>query len=100
MGEVVVRYTVKPGRAEENRRLVERVYAELAERKPEGFRYATFCLADGVSFVHVASLAEGHDNPLPTITAFADFTRDIADRCDVPPDAQDAALVGSYGLSA
>ncbi len=100
MGEVVVRYTVQPGRAEENRRLVERVYAELAERKPEGFRYATFCLADGVSFVHVASLADGHENPLPTIAAFADFTRDIADRCDLPPDAQDAAVVGSYGQSA
>ncbi len=97
MGEVVVRYRVKPGRAEENRRLVERVYAELGERSPDGFRYATYCLADGVSFVHVASLAEGHGNPLPTIEAFADFTRDIADRCDVPPDAQDAALVGSYG---
>ena len=88
MGEVVVRYTVQPGRAEENRRLVERVYAELAERAPEGFRYATFCLADGVSFVHVASLAEGCENPLPSIAAFADFTRDIADRCDTPPDAQ------------
>jgi hypothetical protein len=100
MSEVVVRYTVKPGRADENRRLVERVYAELAERAPEGFRYATFCLADGVSFVHVAALAEGHENPLPAIPAFAEFTRDIAERCDVPPDAQDASVVGSYGLFA
>jgi hypothetical protein len=98
MAEVVVRYTVKPGRAEENRRLVENVYAELAERAPAGFRYATFCLADGVSFVHVASLADGSENPLGGIAAFAEFTRDIAERCDAPPDAQDASLVGSYGL--
>ena len=96
MGEVVVRYRVKPGRAEENRRLVERVYAELGERAPDGFRYATYCLADGVSFVHVAALSEGHDNPLPTIAAFADFTRDIADRCDVPPAATAATVVGAY----
>ena len=98
MGEIVVRYTVKPGRAEENRRLVERVYAELAERAPAGFRYATLCLADGVSFVHVASLEEGRDNPLGAIAAFADFTRDIAERCVQPPEAQDASIVGSYGL--
>ena len=31
MGDVVVRYKVKPDRVEENERLVKRVYAELAE---------------------------------------------------------------------
>ena len=99
MGEVVVRYKVKPDRVEENQRLVEAVYEELAERDPGGFRYATFRLADGVSFVHVASVdAEHASNPLGAISAFAEFTRDIADRCDEPPDAQDAQLVGSYGL--
>ena len=48
--------------------------------------------------MHVASLEEGRDNPLGTIAAFADFTRDIAERCVEPPDAQDASIVGSYGL--
>ena len=82
MGEVVVRYKVKPGRAEENQRLVEDVYAELAERAPEGFRYATFRLYDGASFVHVASLAADTANPLPAIVA------------------RDAQLVGSFGFAA
>ncbi len=99
MGEVVVRYRVKPERAEENQRLIERVFAELADREPEGLRYASFRLADGVSFVHVASIdPAGGGNPLARIAAFADFTRDIADRCDEPPAAQDAQLVGSYGF--
>ena len=99
MGEVVVRYKVKPERVEENQRLIERVYAELADRDPGGLRYATFQLEDGVTFVHVASVdAEGGGNPLSGISAFADFTRDIAERCDEPPVAQDARLVGSYGL--
>ena len=100
MSEVVVRYRVKPEHVEENERLIERVYAELAERDPGGLRYATFRLEDGVSFVHVASI-DGDDgrNPLREIAAFADFTRDIADRCDQPPVAQDARLVGSYGFA-
>jgi hypothetical protein len=100
MSDVVVRYRVKPERVEENERLIERVYAELAERDPGGLRYATFRLEDGVSFVHVASIdaVDGH-NPLREISAFADFTRDIADRCDEPPVAQDARLVGSYGFA-
>ena len=65
MGKVVVRYKVKPERVEENERLIGAVYAELAESAPEGLRYATFRLDDGVSFVHIASIdtADG-SNPL------------------------------------
>jgi hypothetical protein len=99
MGEVVVRYKVKPARVEENERLIARVFAELAERRPAGLRYASLRLADGVSFVHIASIdTEDGSNPLAAIPAFADFTRDIAERCDEPPVGQDARLVGSYGF--
>jgi hypothetical protein len=99
MGEVVVRYRVKPERVEENERLIGRVYAELAESAPSGIHYATFRLEDGVSFVHIASIdtADG-SNPLRAITAFAEFGRDIAERCDEPPVVQDSTLVGSYGF--
>ena len=99
MGNVVVRYAVKPERVEENQHLIERVFEELAESDPGGIRYATFLLADGVTFVHVASIdTEDGSNPLGSIAAFAEFTRDIADRCVEPPVAQDATVVGSYGL--
>jgi hypothetical protein len=99
MADVVVRYKVKPERVEENERLVQRVYTELAETAPEGLRYATFRLDDGVSFVHIASIttADG-SNPLRAIAAFAEFGRDIAERCDEPPVVQDSQLVGSYGF--
>jgi hypothetical protein len=100
MGAVVVRYKVKPERVAENEQLVDRVYAELAERDPGGLCYATFLLADGVSFVHVASVeTEDGSNPLGAIAAFAEFTREIGERCDEPPLAQDARIVGSYGLT-
>src|SRR5471032_1508112 len=62
---VVVRYRTRPDAAEENARLVEGVFASLAELEPDGFRNATYRLADGVTFVHVAHLA-GAENPLPT----------------------------------
>ena len=41
MTQTVVRYRVKPDRAEENARLVRAVYEELREVKLEGFRYVT-----------------------------------------------------------
>ncbi len=93
---VVVRYRTRPDKADENVRLVEKVYASLAEAGPGDFRYTTYRLADGVSFVHVAFFA-GNDNPLATLPAFADFQRELPQRCDEQPAPSDATVVGSYG---
>jgi hypothetical protein len=95
---VVVQYRTKPDRADENQKLVEQVYAELAERAPAGFGYTTLRLEDGVSFVHVAFQAGSDGNPLGEIAAFKAFTENIAERCDEPPVAKSATVVGSYGL--
>ena len=97
MGATVVRYKTRPERADENAALIEKVYVELNATRPEGFHYATFRLADGVSFVHVAT-RDGEANPLPSSAAFAEFQAGIADRCAEPPVASDASVVGSYGL--
>ena len=93
----IVRYTAKPECADENERLIRDVFAELAERDPEGLRYAAFRLADRVSFVHVAVL-EGDKNPLADSAAFAEFQRGIKDRCADGPVAADAEIIGSYRL--
>jgi hypothetical protein len=98
MRTVVVRYETKPDRADENQLLVEKVFAELAERRPDNFSYVTFRLEDGVSFVHV--IVENGDGSNATshadIPAFTEFTRDIADRCVVQPVARGAHIVGSH----
>ncbi|GAA2814515.1 hypothetical protein [Nonomuraea dietziae] len=74
---VVVRCATRAEAAEENQRLVEQVFAELAGQTPEGLRYAVFRLADGVTFVHVVD-DEG-DIP-PTLAPFKEFQKQIADR--------------------
>ncbi|MEA2827789.1 MAG: hypothetical protein QOG43_2228, partial [Actinomycetota bacterium] len=53
MKSTVVRYQAKPDRADENQKLIEAVFADLEERRPEGFTYKVFRLDDGVSFIHV-----------------------------------------------
>jgi len=93
---VVVRYQVHPAAAEENQRLVEDVYAELAAEDPGGLRYATYRLADGVTFVHVATL-DGEANPLDATVAFARFQEGLAERCAHLPVASGATIVGAYG---
>jgi len=96
---VVVRYRTKPEHADENQRLVEDVFAALARTEPQGLRYATFRLDDGVSFVHIASVeTDDGSNPLDSLAEFAAFGKGVADRCDEPPRVEVAALVGSYRL--
>lgn len=75
------------------------VYAELAAQEPPGFRYATFTLEDGVTFVHIATTEDGHDAPLGQLPAFKSFLAGIADRCEEPPSTTRLPTkIGSYRL--
>jgi hypothetical protein len=99
MASSMVRYKVQPGRGDENAELVRAVYAELAVKRPEGLRYATFRLPDGVSFVHLVIETEEPGRILGGIEAFGRFSSDIASRCDEPPVVTEVELVGSYGVT-
>ncbi|HXI46092.1 MAG TPA: hypothetical protein VNH13_07310 [Candidatus Acidoferrales bacterium] len=94
----MVRYKVRPDRADENEALVRAVYEELARKRPDGLRYATFRLPDGVSFMHVVIETDEPGRILNDVAAFTAFVTDIASRCDEPPVATEIALVGSYGV--
>ena len=97
MRQIMVRYRVKPEHAEENEQLVRAVYDELHRTRPEGFRYATFRLPDGVSFVHLARESGGDGrSPLTGLDAFRRFQANIADRCDEPPVVSELHEIGSY----
>ncbi|MEA2135909.1 MAG: hypothetical protein QOC68_3818 [Solirubrobacteraceae bacterium] len=98
MRQVMVRYKVKPDRVEENEALVRAVYDELARVAPEGLRYATFRLEDGVSFVHLAIQTEDGQTPLAKLDAFQRFQENVRDRCDEPPAVTDLHTIGSYRL--
>ena len=96
MKQVMVRYKVKPELVAENEALVRAVYDELHAVAPADFRYATFRLEDGVSFVHLAWT--NGDAPLPKLAAFQRFTAQIRDRCDEPPAVTELAAIGAYRL--
>lgn len=99
MKTVLVRYRVKPDHVEENKALVREVFAELKRTQPDGLRYASFLMPDGVSFVHVAATAEGQtENPLTGVPAFQRFVADIKARCDEPPAPTELETVGNYRL--
>jgi hypothetical protein len=94
MRHVMIRYKVKPGRAEENEELVRAVFDELARTEPAGLRYATYRLDDGVTFVHVS--ASDGPSPLTDVEAFKRFQRDIADRVEDGPVVTEVTQIGAY----
>jgi len=94
----VIRYRTKTESADENVRLIEAVFAELAEKESLGIRYEVFRLDDGVTFVHVATL-DGENNPLQSSPAFAAFQSTLGGRLEEGPYPAVATVVGSHGVN-
>ncbi len=97
MKTVMVRYKIKPDRVIENRQYIEQVFEALGKTQPAGLKYASFCMEDGVSFVHIASVQQADgDHPLTKTAAFQAFVADIQARCDEPPVAVELEQIGDY----
>jgi hypothetical protein len=91
MNASVIRYRTKPEAADENQRLIENVFGELAQKTPPGLSYTAFRLADSVTFVHVVD-----GDGVPDLTAFQEFQRTLPDRLEVTPTREEATTVGRY----
>jgi hypothetical protein len=97
----LIRYRTKPEFADENQRLVEKVYEELTARDPGGVHYATLRLEDGVTFMHLFTTdSDDAANTMGRIAAFAEFQRELPLRCAELRVAQPITIVGSYRLIA
>ena len=97
MKTVVVRYKVMPEFADENQRLIEQVFAQLAREKPVGVQYQTFRMDDGLSFMHIATREGGpDDSPLMKLDTFKTFLAGIQDRCLEPPVQMEVKPLGRY----
>jgi hypothetical protein len=93
----LIRYKTKPESADENQRLVEKVYGELTAKDPGGVHYVTVRLEDGVTFIHLFTTdSDDAANTMSGIAAFAEFQRELPQRCAEPPVAQPVTVVGSY----
>lgn len=93
----MVRYKTSEQTGDANAALVRAVFEELRTRAPGGIRYASYRLADGVTFVHIATVAAPEDNPLTTLPSFKAFQSQLKDRCVESPVVTEVSVVGSYG---
>jgi quinol monooxygenase YgiN len=96
MRTVMVRYQTAPAHADANATLVRAVFDELRATTPGSFRYASYRLPDGVTFVHVATHESPDANPLLALPAFKAFQKDLKDRCVEMPVVTELSVVDSY----
>ena len=94
---VVVTYSVKPESLAEHVRLIAAVFDQLATEGIASVDYQVLRLDDGVSFVHV-STAHTPDgvSPLPGLSSFQAFTRDLSARVVAPPTAAPAERLAAH----
>lgn len=96
MKRTLIRYQTKPEAADTNAKLVEAVFAELKAKAPEGVRYLSLRLDDGV-FVHFVEQSDG-PSALLKLDAFQAFQSGIRERCIDPPQASGATILGNYQM--
>lgn len=98
MNILMVRAKVQPAHVAETEEAVKRVFAALHQAQPEGIRYASCLLADGVTYVALLEIDEGVDNPLPTLPEFRAFQENLKIWVAEPPTTEQATVSGSYRL--
>jgi len=97
MKGTLIRYKAAPDRADENQQLIENVFAELHQKKPDGVRYMVLRLADG-SFVHFVVRAPDRTGAITDLGAFKTFQQGIKERTVEAPQSNEATVVGNYGM--
>jgi hypothetical protein len=97
MKTVLVRYTTRDDKADENETLIRAVFDELRSRVPAGLRYDAFKFAGSSGFVHLATIdTPDGSNPLVALDAFKRFANALGERCTEDPVAIELIRVDGY----
>jgi hypothetical protein len=95
----MIRYKTSEARAEENAALIRGVFDEIRERAPKGIRYVTYRHADGVTFVHLATITTLEKDWVNGLPSFKAFQAELKERCVEPPVVSELSPLESYDAS-
>ena len=96
MSVLMVRSKVKEESVADVDAAVERMFAAIREAQPEGIRYASCRLPDGVTYVALLQIDDGVENPLAALPEFRELQEGLAGWLAEPPSPEQATVVGSY----
>lgn len=93
----IVRFTADETDVPEIEAAIGEVVAAIHRVRPAGTRFASWKLADGVTFLTVLELAEGVENPLLGIPECRAYQQHLPRWVGEPPSPQPVTVVGAYG---
>ena len=74
----------------------ERLFAALQQTQPQGMRYTTCRLPDGVTYVNLIAIDDGVDNPLLALPEARAFQEGLKNWLAEPPTSEQLTVFGSY----
>jgi hypothetical protein len=89
---------VKAENVADVRTAADKLFAALNAAHPEGVRYAWSVLPDGETFVALAQLDDGVENPIPGLPEFQELQEGLEGWLAETPSSQPLTVVGSYRL--
>lgn len=96
MSILMIRAIAKPEHTDDIDEAVRRMFVAVEEAQLNGIRYASYRLADGVTYVAELELADGIENPLPAIPEFRAFQAGLGQWLAEPPAVEQYEVLGSY----
>ena len=97
---ITIQAPMKEEHADESEAAVRRMVAALEREQPEGVRYASLKLADGVTFLALVELEDAEHNPLFALPEYQELLAKLEEWRAGPPEVSPATVVGSYRLLA
>jgi hypothetical protein len=96
MNVLMVRAKVKAEHVAAIEAAGKRIFEALEREQPQGFRYTTCRLPDGVTYVNLWEIDDGVDNPLSTLPEAQAFREGLKTWMAEPPIYEQLTAVGSY----
>ena len=93
---MIVRAKVKPECVADVQAGAKKMFDAIQQAQPEGVRYTSSLLPDGVTFLAQLELQDGVENPLPQVAAFREFQENLKQWIAEPPIPEQLTVVGSY----
>ena len=94
----MIRAKIKADKAAELEKAAQGMFTAIAAGQPQGVRYASCKLPDGVTYVILPGLDDDENNPLGAVPAFRDFQENLKTWIAGPPIIEQLTPVGSYRL--
>lgn len=92
----MIRSKVRNESAAEAEAAVKTLFAALDEQRPQGIRYSSYRLSDGLTYVVLVEVRDGIDNPLTEMPEFRAFQENLRIWLAEPPTPEQVTVVGDY----